>query len=302
LLFAAVGCGGQVGSHDQDLAAPPVASSSGGSEPIVSQQVETGPHIGLVGGTRLYLEAAELFPSLKSSELTAITFASLHIADDGALWLDDAPLFAEGRYVGDPAWPALVASLEQAPTHVRRTEALLEPNDAASVARITPNLRALRETLPSLDAVVLDDCALSSAQQVVELAGVVNALGLKLSLLATPSKAGEWGKLRRELDVLDGALVERMLLDLEPGGTEHDVDSFRTWFAGLTLEPGWSARHGATCNLGNAPEIVTKKAFFLRDRVPGAWVRWLDDSSKCDAHYAPPAYARAINEAWTFQR
>jgi hypothetical protein len=294
-----------VGSHEPEQAAAPAApapSSNIDSETVVSEQLETGPHIGLIGGTRLYFEAAQLFPTLKGSELTAITFASLHVADDGAFWLDDAPLFVDGHYVGDPEWPALVASLEQAPTRVRRTEALLEPNAAASLTQIAPNLRALRETLPSLDAIVLGDGALASAPQVLELAGLAGPLGLELSLLATPSKAAEWGKLRRELDAVDGAVVGRMLLDLESGGTEHDVDSFRAWFPGLTLEPGWSGRHGTTCNLGNAPEIVTKKAFFLRDRVMGAWVRWLDAGSRCDAHYAPPAYARAISEAWTFQR
>jgi hypothetical protein len=125
---------------------------------------------------------------------------------------------------------------------------------------------------------------------------------MKLSLLPTPREPAAWGKLRRELDAVDATLVQRLLLDLEPDGTEQDVASWGVWFSGLALEPGWSSRHGERCAFGNAPDVVTKKAFFLRDSVEGAWVRWLDDSADCGAQYAPPAYARAIREAWTFQR
>jgi hypothetical protein len=309
-LLLGVGCGGQVGSHELEQAPTPepVATASAEADPIVNEAVDdsdravTGPHVGLVGGKRLYDEAEELFPTLRSSEITAITFAGVRVADDGALLLEGVPLFAGGRYVGDPAWPALVASLERAPTRVRRLELLLEPNGKATLAQLAPNLLALHQTLPRIDAIAFDDDALVATTQVVEVAGLIAPLGLKVSLLATPREPAAWGKLRGEIDALDPSLVERLMLDLEPSGTEQDVASFGTWFNGLALEPGWSSRHGERCAFGNAPEVVTKKAFFLRDSVQGAWVRLLDDSADCDAEYAPTAYARAIREAWTFQR
>ena len=88
----------------------------------------------------------------------------------------------DGAYVGDPAWPALVASLKQEPTTVRRVEvglgsagttdfenieALIEWEGTGPGTILYRNFQALRDTLPGVDAFNYDDE--SNAQRAAQL-------------------------------------------------------------------------------------------------------------------------------------
>jgi hypothetical protein len=262
--------------------------------------MQPGKHVGLLGGKSLYADAATSLPSLRASDFTSITFGKLSISRDGALSLDDAPLFAGGRYVGEPVWPELVASLRASATSLRRLEVLVGPVDGANVSELARNFRALKSTLPDVVAVALDDDSVRDVDATVPFALLLGSLGFKLSLVPSTRSPELWGELYERLSTTP-ELIERLLLDLEPSGVENDVANWSKWFSALPIEPGWSGRHGDDCSLGNAPEVITSKAFFMRDEVAGAWVRLLDDVPSCSTQYAPTSYARAIEDAWTFQ-
>lgn len=262
--------------------------------------MQPGKHVGLLGGKSLYTDGATSLPALRASDFTSITFGKLSISRDGALFLDDELLFAGGRYVGEPAWPALAANLRTSATSLRRLEVLVGPVDGANVSELARNFRALKSTLPDVVAVALDDDSVRDVDATVRFGVLLGSLGFKLSLVASPRSPELWGELYERLSTTP-ELIERLLLDLDPNGVENDVANWSKWFSALPIEPGWSGRHGDDCSLGNAPEVITSKAFFMRDKVGGAWVRLLDDMPSCSTQYAPTSYARAIEDAWTFQ-
>jgi len=261
----------------------------------------TGKQVGLLGDARLYSDAAALFPALRASDYTSITFSTLRVASNGDLLLNDAPLYTSEQYVGDEAWPRLVASLKQSPSNVRRLEILLGPVAGADLTRASRSFRSLKSLLPDIDAVALDDDSIEDVESSVAFAAMLGTLGFKLSFVPSTRFPGRWGDFSKHLSVVQPGRADRLLLDLSPNGTENDVANWSAWFSELSMEPGWPSRHGAGCNLGNAPGVITSKAFFMRDKVAGAWVRLLDETPICSVEYTPTAYARAIKDAWTFQ-
>ena len=261
----------------------------------LSEAPDTSKRSGLIAGSRFYSDAAELFPALLASGYESVTFSTLNVAESGDLNLGDEPLFADGRYVGEPEWPELVAGLAAAGE--RQLGLLAAWSSRTDLGRARRNFSALRQATPAVVAITFDDRSLRDVSATVAAAKMLSALGFELDLLAAPSAAAPWG------EVVDGLLPERparLLLDLSETGGEHEVASFQQWFAGLALEPVWSGRHGAACNLGSTPDVLTKKAYFMRDQVAGAWVRLLDEALPCSEKYSAASYARALDDAWTF--
>jgi hypothetical protein len=132
----------------------------------------------------------------------------------------------------------------------------------------------------------------------VAFGSMLGSLGFKVSILAH-ARPDYWGDVVKRLTTEQPGLVDHLLLQLDAGSTESDVEAWRVWFSAVPLEAGYFSRHGVDCRMGIAPEVVTPKVYFIRDKIAGASMWLLDDMLACP-QYSAEAYVHAIHEGWTF--
>src|SRR5690348_15376509 len=92
---------------------------SGTPSAVSAAPVQAAGRSAIYGGGPFYSGGQAVMDTLRSSGFTTVVLWAIHVrADTGDLWLNDIRIISGGQYVGDPAWPARLATLKQAPTSV----------------------------------------------------------------------------------------------------------------------------------------------------------------------------------------
>lgn len=279
--------------------------SDGGAQP------PEAPFAGVFGGGPFYHDAEEVMPLIRASGFSSVLLWSIHIGDTGDLILNDVLLVSDGVYVGDPSWPALVASLRTPPTSVRRIEfsvgsygvtdferieALLEAQGSGPDSVLYRNFAELKRAIPAATAINYDDESNYDVASTVELSLMLREIGYRISF-APYTRQTFWGTVYDELEDRSPGLVDRVLLQVYAGGANNRPVSWNRYFGDLQVEAGLWSRHGRSCSQGDSPERVGARMRGWADDISGGWMWLLDDMLACDAMYPLEDYATAIRDA-----
>ncbi|GAB2808918.1 lysyl endopeptidase [Lentzea nigeriaca] len=263
------------------------------------------PRSAVYGGGPFYADGQAVMNTLRASGFTTVILWSIHVHPDGDLYYNDVLIVRNGRYVGDPGWPARLKTLKQAPTSVNRIEVsigawavpdweniakLIGSQGTGSSSVLYRNFQALK-TATGADAINNDDESYYQVDATAKFARMAAGLGYSKFTFAPYTNQSFWGNLKNNL----GALVDRVYLQGYAGGAGNNP---ATWnrALGMTVDPGLWSRHGSGCSAGDSPATVESKmrSWHGSAGIVGGFMWLYDDMKTCSAQGTAAAYARAI--------
>jgi hypothetical protein len=271
------------------MGAPAVASAA------PAQPLAAAGRSAIYGGGPFYSGGQAVMDTLRSSGFTTVVLWAIHVrADTGDLWLNDIRIVSDGQYVGDPDWPARLATLRQAPTSVNRIEVSVGsagPDDWGSIATLIArdgtgvdtvlarNFQVLR-TITGADAINDDDEQAYDLTTTTAFANMVIAQGYHFTFVPY-TNITFWRNVKNAL----GDAVDRVYLQDYAGGTGNDP---ATWAQqlGMPVDPGLWSLHDTGCASGDTSA-----------GIQGGFLWLYDDMQACAAQATPAQYAAAVNNA-----
>ena len=279
--------GGESGPAPGTTSADEETGSSGG-EP---GEVPLGRPAGVFGGGPFYHDADTVMPRMRASGFDTMILWSVHVHEDGDLVLNDQLIVEDGEYVGVPGWPELVVSLEEEPTTVTRTEfsvgawgvpdfdniaMLIEAEGTGPDSILYRNFAALKEVIPTIDAINYDDETFFQANPTIEFSLMLAELDYKVTF-APYNNMGFWIAVYDQLQMLEPGLVDRVLLQVYAGGAGNNPANWSAAFDGLEVEAGLWSLHGGGCGQGDTPAEVQTRLEGWSGSTVGGWMWLLDD-------------------------
>lgn len=283
---------------------------------------------GVYGGGPLYSDAA-VIDQLRASGMRTVVAWSVHINACGDLIFNDPTIVADGKYVGEPEWPARMSSLKQAPSGVQRLlfsvgaggtcdfshiQKLITEGGTGPESILYRNFSALREAIPEIDGIDFDDEELYDEDTTCEFAEMLHRIGYTVTFC--PYTENEfWIDCLARLNIATPGLVSGFNLQCYAGGTGNEPGPWiekvakkmgPSFDAKTFVWPGLWARHGQGCEEGECPEeIASTLTGWEPSGIDGAWIWLLDEVLQCESSGAcsgpmtVAAYADAIVKALT---
>jgi hypothetical protein len=260
------------------------------------------------GGGPFYSGGQAVMDDLRASGFNTVILWSIHVeANTGNLILNDKLVASNGSYVGDPGWPARLATLRQQPTGVTRIEVSIGSggtNDFAAIRDLIAaqgtgagsilyqNFQALKAATGA-DAANFDDESTYDLNSSTRFGNMLSSLGYKITF-APYTQQSYWRSLKNAL----AGKVDTIYLQMYDGGALNDAGSWSTAM-GMTVNPGLWSLHGSGCLQGDAPAIVQTRmsAWKTAARITGGFMWLYDDMQACSAKAGAAQYAQAINAA-----
>ena len=269
----------------------------------------------IYGGGPFYHGGQAVMDDLRSSGFTTVILFGLHPHENGDLYFNNDLIVSNGKYVGDPGWPARVASLKQAPTSVERIEFsiggywtgdfynirnLIAAQGTGPGSILYRNFKVLKKVFDA-DAVNYDtepsapgDERNFDVDSATRFGHMLWGLGYSITF-APYDHQDYWVALTRNL----AGKVDGIYLQVYAGGMFNDPLEWSNAL-GMTVDPGLWSRHGLMCAEGDAPAAVLAKmaAWKAEAGIAGGFIWLYDDIQACTGPGSTTAdYANAINTA-----
>ncbi|WNG55326.1 PKD domain-containing protein [Archangium gephyra] len=271
----------------------------------------------IYGGGPFYSGGTAVMDDLRNSGFTTVMLWSFHIEDNGDLVYNDIPVVKNGAYVGDPAWPARLATLKTAPTSVNRIEVSIGAWGVPDFERMIKlvngtaagcgstlvcgtgsnsilyrNFQVLK-TVTGATAVNFDDESAYNLAPTTQFGQMLIGLGYKITF-APYTNQTFWRSLKDNL----GSAVDTIYLQVYDGGAGNNPASWNTAM-GMTVDPGLWSRHGSGCGSGDSPATVQSKMTNWKASagISGGFMWLYDDIQACASQGTAAQYAAAINTA-----
>jgi hypothetical protein len=262
----------------------------------------------IYGGGPFYSGGQAVMDTLRSSGFTTVVLWTIHVETNGDLVFNDIPVVRNGQYIGDPAWPARLRTLKQAPTSVNRIEigvgswgvpdwerihSLISSQGTGPSSILYRNFQALLAAT-SADAVNDDDESHYDVGSTTSFARMVLSMGYRFFTLAPYTNSGFWRGVRNDL----GAAVDRIYLQVYAGGAGNNPATWNSAM-GMTVDPGVWSRNGSSCSTGDSPATVQSKMTGWRNSagIQGGFIWLFDDIQRCSSQGTAAQYAAAVNNA-----
>lgn len=290
----------------------------------------------IYGGGPFYTGGQKVIDDLKNSGFTTVVAWAMHIQANGDLVFNDPTnvLIDNGSYVGDPAWPGLLADLKQGATSVNRLifstggwgvqdfpnlKHLIfpTPSDYPDNPQTGPNtalyrnFAALKTAIPTIDAIDFDDETLYDVPTTTAFANMLYSIGFNVTFCPYTA-TNFWVDCLYDLNSSTPGLVTGFNLQCYAGGSGNQpdvwIDAIRNkmgshFDAEGFVFPGLWCRYGAGCAEGQCPSsIETTFAGYKPTGIQGGFIWLYDDLQKCEKSNAcgpgnpmgSAAYAKAI--------
>ncbi|HEX8868234.1 MAG TPA: lysyl endopeptidase [Lentzea sp.] len=274
-----------------------------GAAPATAQQASRSA---IYGGGPFYADGQAVMNTLRASGFTTVILWSFHVHANGDLVYNDIPVVQNGRYVGDPGWPARLRTLKQAPTSVNRIEVsigawsvpdweniakLISSQGTGSSSILYRNFQALKAATGA-DAINNDDESFYQVAPTAAFARMAVGLGYSKFTLAPYTNSSFWASLKNNLG---GTIVDRVYLQGYAGGSGNNPATWNSAL-GMKVDPGLWSKNGAGCSSGDSPATVQSKMRSWRNSagIVGGFMWLYDDMKKCSAQGTPAQYANAI--------
>lgn len=261
----------------------------------------------IYGGGPFYQTPSVTIPEIRTSGFTTAIIWTIHIDTSGNFnYNAEFPIVANGQYIGHnthPDFPRNVALLKTPPTSVRRIEVglsawgsstfqnikkLITANGTGPTTMLYKNFKALKDSIPDIDAINFDDESTYDVTTSVQLAVMLGGLGYKVALCPY-TNATYWKGVASQTNSQRPGTVDAVFLQCYDGGAANTPCS-ATWdFSGIPVYPGlWDTNH--------APSSVQTKMTGWKNQcnITGGFM-WLYDDFKNTPK--TQQYANAINAA-----
>lgn len=214
------------------------------------------------GGGPFYLTPSISIPELRSSGFTTAVIWTIHVDTAGNFnYNAEFPIVANGQYIGHnlhPDFSGNVALLKTQPTSIRRVEAglsaygsstflniknLITAYGTGATTNLYKNFKALKDSIPEIDAINFDDESTYDVTTSVQLAVMLADLGYKVALCPY-TNATYWKNVASQTNTQRPGTVDAVFLQCYDGGSGNNPCS-TTWnFNGIPVYPGlWDANY-----------------------------------------------------------
>jgi hypothetical protein len=254
---------------------------------------DTTGYIGIFGGGPIYKNANNNITELSQSGFTEVVVWSVEVKPNGDLNLNgEFPIVSNGAYIGNQTYPNFVSNLAKLKTAgVKRItfsigssnfgdfqdiKALVNSTatggGTGTTSTLYKNFQALKEAIPSIDAIDLDDENGYDAASTVAFSVMLGKLGYHVMPDAY-TNASYWTSLVKQINAQRAGTVDGVHLQAYAGGSGNNPCS--GWdFGGVPVYPGV----GDTANGGGLPPVAQSTAAGWADQcnITGAFL-WLYD-------------------------
>lgn len=212
-------------------------------------------YVGIFGGSPLYSHNTAYIDEIKNSGFTEVIVWNIEVHATGDLNFNgEFPLASNGAYIGSEKYPQFVADLaEMKQGSVERitfsigssnvgdfenVKALVNTYGTGSDSILYKNFQALKEAIPSLDAIDFDDENGYDAPSTVQFAVMLGNLGYKV-MPAAYEKNDYWISVVSQINSQRPGTVDGVHLQCYSGGVANNPCS--GWnFGSVPVYPGLS--------------------------------------------------------------
>ena len=186
---------------------------------------------------------------LKASGFTAVVCWCIHVYANGDLWYNDKQLTSNGQYVGDSDWPSYIADLKTGQTSVKKVflsvgsggvddftsiKNLIDSQGTGPDSILYKNFAVLKQLIPSLDGIDLDDEDLYDQDSMVKFSLMLGKIGYKISFCAYTYQTF-WISCLQEISKNSTNLVTQINLQCYSGGEGNDPADWQQSFSAAGL-------------------------------------------------------------------
>ena len=258
------------------------------------------------GGGPFYNNAAVTIPEIRTSGFNTVIVWTIHIDAQGNLNFNaEFPIVSNGKYIGTSKYPAFAKNmslLKTPPTSVTRIEfglsasgsstfsnikTLIASQGTGSTSMLYKNFKALKDSIPVIDALNFDDESTYDVASSVKFAVMLAGLGYKVGLCPY-TNSNYWTSVASQTNNQSKGTVDAIYLQCYDGGAGNNPCSWN--FNGLPIYPGlWDTKDSPS-------GVQTKLTNWKKQcaQVQGGFM-WLYDDFKGTA--STKQYASAINTA-----
>lgn len=270
------------------------------------------PRAGIYGGGPLYSDGEPLIDELRASGFTDVIAWALHVnlsdedpSQNGDLVFNDKLLVHDRQYVGDPAFPGMLARLKESPTSVDRLllsvggappwvkdfatiQTLIGEGAQKPGGILYDNFQVLRAEFPMIDAIDFDAEDAYDQPSLVAFAQMLHAQGWGVTFCPYEGIPFWVGCLTALNTQETPDLVTAFNLQCyDGGGSNNPADWVSAVAAAMPsgfdangfVAPGLWCRHDDSCAEGDCPDAMTTKLSGWGSNA--GWVWLLDDVIHC---------------------
>lgn len=257
----------------------------------------------IYGGGPFYYGGNPVFSDLKSSGFTTVNMG-IHLGPSGDIQID-IPLVQDSQYVGNPDWPAELASLKEGTTGVNRLlfciggwgtgdfrhiKDLVESEGTGPDSILYRNFQALKKAIPTLDGIDLDDESIYDQASTVAFCKMLGELGYQVTFCPYTMQ-DYWMACLQQLESQAPGLVTGFNLQCYAGGAGNTPEDWINAIANAMgpdfpaaslVFPGLWCRNGDGCDDGSCPsDIAAQFAGWQASGIQGGFIWLYDDIQKC---------------------
>lgn len=241
---------------------------------------------------------------VKKSGFNTMMIWSVHVYEDGTLYLNDIKVAEDGKFVGGQKVLEGWAYLKEEPTNIKRIELsvgawgtpdferiadLMKRDGTGEDTILYRNFKALADACGA-DAINYDDESNYDATVGIEFGRMVEQMGLKVTLCPY-ADVTYW---KAVYDGLGAELVDRIYLQCYDGGAGNNVADWYRAFGNVKIIPGyWCLHYGGTA--GDTVKQVKSKLTNVKKYCAGGFMWLYDDMQNLSSPNAVSDYAEAIN-------
>ena len=259
----------------------------------------------IYGGGPFYHGGQPVMDDLRASGFTTVILFGVHVQTNGDLHFNNDPIISNGTYIGDPGWPARLATLKTAPTSVTRIEAsvggwgtgdfqniknLIAAQGTGPTSVLYKNFQTLKQ-VTGADAIDFDDESTYDLGSSTAFGNMLWGLGYSITL-APYTNMTYWKSLADNL----AGKVDGIHLQVYDGGSGNNPATWSTTL-GMAVDPGVWSKHGSGCTAGDSPATVQSKMTNWKNSagIVGGFIWLYDDIQACWSQGTTAQYAGAIN-------
>ena len=241
---------------------------------------------------------------VKKSGFNTIMLWSVHVYDDGTLYLNDRKMVENGKFVGGDLVKEGWEYLKQEPTNITRIElsvgawgtkdfeaidALIKRDGTGEDTILYRNFKVLAETCGA-DAINYDDETSFDPTVAITFGRMVESMGMKVTLCPF-NEMNYW---KAVYNGLGSELVDRIYLQCYDGGSFNNVADWYRAFGNTKIIPGyWCLHFGGSA--GDTAAQVTTKLKNVKQYCRGGFMWLYDDMAGLSSPNSVADYAEAIN-------
>jgi hypothetical protein len=269
---------------------------------------------------------------LKASGFTTVVEWGLQLSAEtsgptvGDLQLNEV-IVSNGKYVGDPSWPAALAGLMEGQTSVNRLvfsvlgyeegtfptiQRLIQEQGTGPDSILYRNFAALKAAIPTIAGIDLDDETLYDVSTTVAFSLMLGAIGFEITFCPF-GDPDFWVECLARIEAEAPGLVTGFNLQCYSGGTgqqpaawAHAISDRLGWplqRGAAYVVPGLWCRHGDGCSEGSCPtEVFHAFQAWQSVGIQGGFIWLYDHIQQCEgsgvcgpgAAMGSRAYAAAI--------